>query len=511
MLTPLFLSNQKDTCVLTVTTSRSYAILILILLSIGTFAQPRYEFRAAWVATVDNIDWPSRGNYNSEVQKKEFIDLLEMNRRNGLNAVIVQVRPASDAFFPSPLEPWSEWLTGKQGRPPVPYYDPLQFMIAETHKRGMEFHAWCNPYRAEFSIGRSSIAPTHVTRIHPEWFLAYGGKRYFDPGNKEAQQHVTRVIRDLVRRYDVDAIHFDDYFYPYRIAGQEFPDASSYNKYGKGKDRNDWRRANVDSIILSLSRAIKEENRDCKFGVSPFGVWRNSDKDPEGSVTKAGQTNYDDLYADILLWLRNGWIDYVLPQLYWEFNHRLVGYEILTDWWSKHTYGKHLYIGHGIYKAYEPNAPRWKNPEELPDQIKKLREYPEIQGSAYYSSKILGRNPNGWSDSLRNNYYHYWAIIPPMPWLDTTRPSKPQIKQQADNGWLVSSLGPAVPRYFILYNVPADSTGFMKPENIIGVIGAKNGKAVYYLPMHPEPGVGHIAVSAISKNNIESEAEMLLK
>ena len=193
---------------------RKVMFLALGLL-IGTtgFAQPKPEFRAVWIATVDNIDWPTKGNFNSDSQRAEFIRILDFHKANGMNAVIAQIRPATDAFYPSPYEPWSEWLTGKQGKPPYPYYDPLQFMIEETHKRGMEFHAWCNPYRAVFQLNKSSIAPTHITRIHPEWFLDYGDKRYFDPGNKEAQQFVVNVIRDVVSRYNVDAIHFDDYFY----------------------------------------------------------------------------------------------------------------------------------------------------------------------------------------------------------------------------------------------------------------------------------------------------------
>ena len=205
-------------------------ILIFFLLHFSFFffdsySQPIYEFRGVWIATVDNIDWPLKGMYDTYSQKKEFIRQLDMHKSNGMNAVIVQVRPAADAFYPSPYEPWSQWLTGTQGKPPSPYYDPLQFMIEETHKRGMEFHAWCNPYRADFKIGESSIAPAHITRIHPEWFLTYGDKKYFDPGNKDAQQFVVNVIRDIVSRYDIDAIHMDDYFYPYRIAGKEFPDS----------------------------------------------------------------------------------------------------------------------------------------------------------------------------------------------------------------------------------------------------------------------------------------------
>ena len=390
-------------------------LVFVVLLSMKSFSQENYEFRAAWIATVANIDWPSRGNYDTESQKKEFISLLDMHKKNGMNAVVVQIRPATDAFYPSELEPWSEWLTGKQGRAPYPFYDPLEFMISETHKRGMEFHAWCNPYRAEMQIGKSSIAPSHITRVHPDWFISYGGKRYFDPGNKDAQQHVVNVIRDIVKRYDIDGIHFDDYFYPYRIPGKEFPDQASYLNYANGMVKDEWRRSNVDSIIRHLSVAIKEENPSVKFGISPFGVWRNIDQDPSGSETTAGVTNYDDLYANVLLWLKEGWIDYVAPQLYWEIGHKAAPYEVLVDWWSKHTYGKHCYIGIGLYRAGSNSA--WRDVNLLPRQIELLRSYPEIQGAIYYSSKSFINNPNGWCDTLQNNYYKIPAKVPPMPWL----------------------------------------------------------------------------------------------
>lgn len=295
-------------------------------------AQPKYEFRGVWIATVENIDFPSSKNLSSWEQRAEFTSILDMHKRNGMNAVVVQIRPVADAFYPSQLEPWSEYLTGKQGVPPSPYYDPLEFMITETHKRGMEFHAWMNPYRAVFNISKSSIAPNHITKLHPEWFVDYGGKRYFDPGNKEAQKFVEEVVGDVVHRYDIDAIHFDDYFYPYRIAGKEFPDLKAYKKYGNGMSRAGWRRYNVDTVIQMLSKAIKTDKPWVKFGISPFGVWRNHSKDSEGSMTHAGQTNYDDLYADILLWLRKGWIDYVCPQIYWSFNTKAAPYGPLLDW-----------------------------------------------------------------------------------------------------------------------------------------------------------------------------------
>ncbi len=381
----------------------------------------QYEFRGVWIASVDNIDWPRPQQYNVDSQKTEYIRQLDMHKRNGMNAVIVQVRPATDAFYPSPYEPWSQWLTGKQGRPPFPYYDPLAFMITEAHKRGLEFHAWCNPYRADFNIGKSSIAPAHITKLHPEWFLEYGSKLYFDPGNKNGQAWVQDVIRDMVRRYDIDAVHMDDYFYPYRIAGKEFPDSVSYTSSRSRLNKDDWHRSNVDTIIHKLSVIIKQEKPWCKFGISPFGVWRNNDKDAMGSQTKAGQTNYDDLYADVLLWTRKGWVDYMAPQLYWAFGHPKVAYETLIDWWSKHAYGRHMYIGHGIYRALQSNDTAWKNATELPRQISLLREYSTIQGSIYFSSKTFYQNPNGWNDSLRNNYYKIPAQIPPMEWL----PKKP--------------------------------------------------------------------------------------
>ena len=368
---------------------------------------PNYEFRAVWVASVDNIDWPTSKNLSVDAQKAAFIKLLDMHQQNGMNAVVVQIRPAGDALYPSQLEPWSEFLTGKQGKPPIPYYDPLEFMIQETHHRGLEFHAWLNPYRAVFNMKTSSVAPTHLTRLHPEWFLVYGDKKYFNPALPEVKLHTARVVKDIVARYDLDAIHMDDYFYPYRIAGKEFPDKESYQLYGNGMNKENWRRSNVDSIIKLLYLTIRSTNPRVKFGISPFGIWRNKSQDPMGSDTKGGQTNYDDLYADILLWLEKGWIDYVVPQLYWERGHKLADYDVLLDWWNQHSYGKQLFIGQGIYRAGSNAA--WRNPAELPKQIEALRKYATTHGSVYFNSKVFEKNPNGWNDSLKNNYYYFPA------------------------------------------------------------------------------------------------------
>lgn len=406
---------------------KALVLLTFMFFGVSSLFGQTPEFRAAWIATVENIDWPSKKGLPTETQQKEFIDLLEMHRKNGMNAVIMQIRPVADAFYPSPYEPWSEYLTGKQGQAPNPYYDPLQFMIEETHKRGMEFHAWINPYRAVFNVARSQIAPNHPTKQHPEWFLDYGDAtkttRYFNPGLPAAQDFVTNVISDIVKRYDVDGIHFDDYFYPYRIAGKEFPDAKAYAEYGKGLQKDAWRRSNVDTIIVKLGRAIKAAKPWVKFGISPFGVWRNKSQDAIGSNTQAGQTNYDDLYADILLWLRKGWIDYVVPQLYWEIGHNKADYTTLIEWWSRHTYGRHCYIGLAPYRANSNNA--WSDKTQLPRQISLSRSTPNINGQVYFSSKSFIGNPNGWNDSLQNNYYKKQVPTPAMPWL----PSKPAAKK----------------------------------------------------------------------------------
>jgi uncharacterized lipoprotein YddW (UPF0748 family) len=475
-------------------------------------AAPKAEFRAAWVASVENIDWPSKKGLTTDMQKDEFIRLLEMHKRNGLNAVIVQIRPAADAMYPSPYEPWSEWLTGVQGKAPSPYYDPLQFMIEETHKRGMEFHAWCNPYRAVFSIARSSISPTHITRLHPEWFLNYGGTMYFDPGNKEVQKYVTEVIRDIVRRYDIDALHFDDYFYPYRIAGKEFPDYNSYMKYGNGLSHEDWRRSNTDSIIVMLGNMIHQEKKYVKFGISPFCVWRNNSKDPEGSETQAGQTNYDDLYADILLWLKNGWIDYVAPQLYLEIGYKRADFPVLLDWWSKHTYGRQCYIGLAIYRAGTNLA--WRDPTQLTRQLRLMRANDGVDGAIYFSSKSFERNPLGWNDSLRQTFYNYPALIPPMPWIDSTMPKEPYVHNEYDKkdgaqvAWLAKGSTEDTLRGYAIYR--SDTEAFDRSKSRVYAFIPYDPVAGYRIrPTAVSDGFSrryYYFATAVSRTNVESEA-----
>ncbi len=474
-------------------------------------ASPNYEFRGVWVASVDNIDWPSSRTLSVEQQKAEFIRLLDLHANNGMNAVIVQVRPAADAMYPSPHEPWSEFLTGRQGQAPYPSYDPLKFMITETHKRGMEFHAWLNPYRAVFSLKNSTIAPNHVTRTHPEWFLVYGNKKegykkFFNPGLPEVMQHTVKVVKDLVSRYPVDAIHMDDYFYPYRIAGVEFPDQRAFEKYGKGLSKDDWRRSNTDSIIRMLKAGIRSVNPAVKFGISPFGIWRNKSQDPIGSETRGGQTNYDDLYADILLWLEKGWIDYVVPQLYWERGHRLADYDILLKWWNEHTHGRHMYIGHGIYRAGTNAA--WRDKKEIPQQIQSLRSYAATQGSVYFSSKTFEKNPNGWNDSLRNHYYHYPALVPPMPWIDNSAPSQPLIEKQPNNMVKLVYKGEEKIKAFGILTLPAGAEVKFGNAQLVQVVVADKLAVIDQTIIPDTKGKRIFIVSVDTCNNVSAMVEL---
>lgn len=403
--------------------SKFLCALLLGCSTLGVLAQPNAEFRGVWIATVSNIDWPPKPGLDPDSQRASFSRLLDYHAANGINAVVVQIRPSSDAFYPSNLEPWSQWLTGKQGLAPEPFYDPLAFMIEAAHSRGMAFHAWVNPYRAQFYRDPASVSSNHITRMHPEWFISYGDKKYFDPGNPRAQDYVIAVVKEIVTQYPVDAIHFDDYFYPYQIPGQEFADYNSYRLYGKGMSKADWRRSNIDSIICKVNRVIKQCKPGCQFGISPFGVWRTSDRDPEnGSNTRGGVSNYDDLYANILLWLKNGWIDYVAPQLYWELENKRNPFETLVDWWNEHSCGRHCYIGLAPYRAGSNMA--WRDRTQIPRQIEVVRERENIQGMIFYSSNSLEKNLNGWADSLRDEYFSEPAKIPVMDWLPPLNTSK---------------------------------------------------------------------------------------
>ena len=431
-------------------------VVFFVILNIFGFSQTlklkeHFEFRGVWVATVDNIDWPSSKNLTTEQQKQEFIQLVQMHKKNRMNALVVQIRPCADAFYPNNVEPWSEYLTGTQGKPPYPFYDPLAFMIEETHKAGLEFHAWLNPYRAVYSLKKSSIAQTHVTELKKEWFLNYGDKKYFDPGLPEVQEYTCNIIKYILNNYDIDAIHVDDYFYPYKIAGLEFPDNASYQKYGNGLSQIDWRRSNCDSIIKKIYFTIKSINPQIKFGVSPFGVWRNKSVDSLGSNTNAGQTNYDDLYADILLWLKMGWVDYIVPQLYWEKGHNKADFDVLLPWWNNNSYGKHLYIGLGIYRSVPSKLgnPLWKNQRELFDQLKDIQETNGVLGSCYFNSTSFINLPKNSIDSLRMNYYKNQALLPTMSYLPNININKAVVHKKHDS-YLISYSGKELIKGFVL-------------------------------------------------------------
>jgi uncharacterized lipoprotein YddW (UPF0748 family) len=409
---------------------RSKLFILLFFMTLPFLSSaipPKYEFRAAWVATVNNIDWPSRPGLDVVQQKEEAITMLNMLQKNGINAVIFQGRPASDAFYPSTLEPWSRYLTGTPGKDPG--YDPLAFWIEECHKRNMEFHMWCNPYRVAQNT-TEPLSSSHIAFRHPEWIVSYGGKLYFNPGLPETRAFIAEVVKDIVSRYDIDAIHFDDYFYPYPVAGKPFPDLMTYYQY-PGQFRpdqiNDWRRNNVDETIRLLAEVIKTTKPWVKFGISPFGVWRNQTDDVRGSLTMAGTTNYDHLYADILKWEENGWIDYVLPQLYWQIGHPSVNFELLCHWWNDNRFGRSLYIGQAIYKAeWNSTVPEWRQPDQLTRQIRLMRQIKGIEGGAFYSAKHLQRDLMGFQDSLQHDLYAYPALVPPMKWIDNKAPDKPE-------------------------------------------------------------------------------------
>ncbi|WP_224489251.1 glycoside hydrolase family 10 protein [Robertkochia flava] len=393
-----------------------YLLIIPFLVSCGSHRNqpPKRELRGAWVATVVNIDWPKNGTDALQKKKQDYLEILDFYEELHFNTAIVQVRTAGDAFYPSSLSPWSAYLTGQQGQAEPGYDELLRWMIEETHQRGMEFHAWMNPYRATFNLDTASLSKDHDFFKHPEWMIRYGEKYYYDPGLPEVKDHLTSITNELVENYDIDAIHFDDYFYPYKIKGETFKDSTSYLRYRNGEQEiDDWRRANVDSLIRQLHHNIKSRKPWVQFGISPFGVWRNKSVDPRGSDTQAGQTNYDDLYADPLSWLRNGWIDYLAPQIYWTLDHKLASHRTILNWWDQNTENANLYVGNGAYRALTDNDPDWKDKTQLIQQVKLAREAENVGGNIYFSAKSLMKDRDEIVELLRETY-KYKAIAPSM-------------------------------------------------------------------------------------------------
>lgn len=401
-------------------------VFFLLLMAGGVFAQvqtgsayPKREFRAAWIQSVNG---QFRG-MPTEKLKQNLIGQLNSLQKAGINAIIFQVRPEADALYASRLEPWSRFLTGVQGKAPEPYWDPMQFMIDECHKRGMEFHAWINPYRTKTTL-KSELAPNHVYNVHPEWFVTYGDQLYFDPALPESRRHICMVVSDIVSRYDVDAIHMDDYFYPYPIKGKDFPDDASFARFGGGfSNKGDWRRSNVNVLIKKLHETIREIKPWVKFGVSPFGIYRNESSDPLGSKTK-GLQNYDDLYADVLLWAREGWIDYNIPQIYWHIGHPVADYETLVKWWARNTENRPLFIGQSVMNTVQNADPKNPSINQLPRKMALQRAYQTIGGSCQWPASAVVENAGKYRDALIAEYHKYPALPPVFDFMDNEAPAK---------------------------------------------------------------------------------------
>ncbi|RKT86701.1 Uncharacterized lipoprotein YddW, UPF0748 family [Saccharopolyspora antimicrobica] len=366
------------------------AVLLGVFSTAGAAAKaPSTAMRGVWIASVANIDWPSKPGLSAEQQQAEYRKLLDQAVNNKLNAVFVQVRPTADAFWPSPHEPWSHWLTGEQGRDPG--YDPLKFAVDEAHQRGLAFHAWFNPYRVSMQADPQALVPEHPARQHPDWTFAYGGKLYFDPGVPEAREFVTEAIMHAVRNYDVDGVHLDDYFYPYPVDGERIPDEDTFAEHGGDfTDIADWRRDNVNRLVSELDKRVHEARPDAQFGVSPFGIWRNASSDPDGSDTN-GLESYSAIYADTRKWVKAGWVDYIAPQIYWPIGHSAADYAKLVPWWSETVTGTDvdLHIGQAAYRVGQEG---WTDPGELSKHLTLNAENPGVKGDIYFSAKSLTSN-----------------------------------------------------------------------------------------------------------------------
>lgn len=390
---------------------------------------PKREFRGAWIQCVNN-QWTGIGR---ERMQRTLTEQLDELKRCGINAIMFQVRAEADALYESRFEPWSRYLTAEQGRIPEPYWDPLSWMIEECHRRGMECHAWINPYRAK-TKGTNALAATHPYFKNPNAFFHYDGLMLFDPGLPENRNYICQVAQDIVRRYDVDGLHIDDYFYPYPVAGLPIPDDATYEKYGNGMSRDDWRRDNVNKFIKQLNESVKDIKPWCKFGVSPFGIFRNKANDPMGSDTK-GLQNFDDLYADVLEWVRQGWVDYNIPQIYWQIGHPTADYDVLIRWWSENAGARHLYIGQDVERTVKYQDLSDASKHQMDAKYELQRSLPGVEGSCQWYAKAVVDNIGDYATKLKTEYHKYPALAPLMPWIDSKAPKairKPAIISTKD-------------------------------------------------------------------------------
>ena len=435
------------------------------------------EFRAAWVATVANIDWPTKPGLPTDQQKSELIAIMDNAKEIRLNAIVLQIRPACDAMYDSPLEPWSYYLTGQQGKAPSPKWDPLAFAVEEAHKRGLELHTWFNPYRSLHPTNKGEVASNHVSKTHPAWVKSYGKYLWLDPGDKDAREHSLNVILDVVKRYDIDGIHIDDYFYPYAETDPvtkktiPFPDEPSWRAYKGDLKLADWRRQNVDTFIEQMYKRCKQVKPWVKVGISPFGIYRPGNP----STVKSGFDQYTELYADPLKWLTNGWCDYFTPQLYWKIDSPQ-SYPELLKWWTANN-PKSRFMWPGSFTSQVFSSEKDWSPDEIVNQIKISRQIPGASGHVHFSQKTFRLNPKGINQLLKGDVYAKPAIIPALTWETTEKPLPPAAAK-VKNGMLTwSAPAKTKVRFYAIYLkvggiwdldtiVGADAKFYMAPEKI---------------------------------------------
>ncbi|WP_050615945.1 family 10 glycosylhydrolase [Bacillus testis] len=500
----------------------SLALLIVIVPSQAKGASnpmPKNEMRAAWIATVTNIDM-KKGMDQSQFTSwaQTTLDKLKAQK---FNAVIFQVKPTNDALYPSKLAPWSSYITG-QAQGTNPGYDPLLIMTQEAHKRGMELHAWVNPYRVTMpGQALTSLAATNVARTHPEWVVKYGSQYYLNPGLPEVQDYLVSTVKELVANYDIDAVHMDDYFYPYKIAGQIFPDQATFKKYGGSFTKiDDWRRDNVNRLVRQLYTSIKSTKNHVQFGISPFGVWRNNSLDPTGSNTKAGVNNYDDLFADTRQWIKDGSIDYIAPQIYWSRSLAAANYSILLDWWSKEiaTYANvhpvNLYIGMADYKVGNDSDKAWNDKMELPNQVAANRANANVAGQMHFSLRSIQGNALGYVNLLTSQLYNYTAVTPAVTWKNNAQPAKPSSVQavQESGGMKLTINGPSSSeaRKYIIYRFEGLNQGsYLDPRNIVDVV-YNNGTTTYLDKAAKADKTYTYGITSVSPTGVENKDAYVL-
>ena len=452
--------------------STIYCILILFISSWLNIILGQYskrEMRGAWVATVKNIDWPSSPTETSGEQISELVKLFDKLKSAGINSVFFQVRTECDALYKSSYEPWSYWLTGKQGKAPAPFYDPLAFAIEEAHVRGMELHAWINPYRAVKDTSEYLISENHISKTHPGWILQFQNFKMLDPGIPDVTDYIVKIISDIVSRYNVDGIHFDDYFYPYspKITNQ---DSATYRIYkGKFTNIDDWRRNNINSMIAKVYETINRLNPNVIFGVSPFGIVENK------YANTNGFNSYNILYCDPLTWIKNKTVDYVVPQLYWEMGNKYADFKKLLPWWASIKNERDIFVGLSSSKMVSQN---WAgNPSELYNEIRMAREYKNISGMVFFSAKSIAGNFSGLADSLKNTFFRYPAFVPVMKWKNFIPPDSPinLIVEGNDSSRILRWSRPVINIdsiiNYVVYRFKDDEKiDLNNPKNIINVI-----------------------------------------